>query len=276
MTTSNQQPDGPDLAVVIVSWNTADLLRACLRSLLASSGTCRLEVIVVDNASRDGSPAMVRREFPQVSLIENAANQGFAKANNQGITASQAGFVMLLNSDTEVPPGALDALLNFMAIHPEAGACGPSLVRPGGSPQPYAFGGDPTLAYLLARGLNRALFRRYLHDWATTVTQPVDWVSGACLLARRAAIQQAGLLDENLFMYFEDNDWCLRLRQAGWKIYLYPPVKVVHLGGQSFANNPAARDAYAHSLRYFYGKHYAPPAQWLLRLLLPLYRRVGA
>jgi len=148
-------------------------------------------------------------------------------------------------------------------------------VRPDGSPQPYAFGGDPTIGYLLARGLNRLLFRRYLHDWAPAAAQPVDWLSGACILVRRAAVEQAGPLDENIFMYFEDNDWCLRLRQAGWQIYLVPQVQVVHLGGQSLARNPAARGLYAQSLRYFYRKHYSAPAQWLLRLLLPLYQRLA-
>jgi GT2 family glycosyltransferase len=125
---------------------------------------------------------------------------------------------------------------------------------------------------LRARGFTRLGRRRHLHDWAAAQAQAVDWVSGACLLARRAAIAKAGLLDENFFMYFEDTDWCLRLRQAGWKVYLVPQARVVHLGGQSIAANPAARGAYAQSLRYFYRKHYSPTAQWLLRWLLPVYQ----
>lgn len=265
----------PQLSVVIVSWNTAALLRACLQSLLAGSTGPHIEIIVVDNASQDDSGPMVRREFPSALLIQNPTNAGYARANNQGIAVSRAPYVMLLNSDTQVPPGALAGLLDFVDGHPEAGAVGPRLVRPDGSPQPYAFGGDPTIGYLLTRGLNRILRRRYLHDWATSLAQPVDWVSGACLLARRAAIEHAGLLDENIFLYFEDNDWCLRLRRAGWKIYLVPQVQVVHLGGQSVAGNPAARGVYAQSLRYFYRKHYSPLAQWLLRFLLPIYQRVA-
>jgi N-acetylglucosaminyl-diphospho-decaprenol L-rhamnosyltransferase len=264
----------PHLSVVIVSWNTAALLRAGVQSLVAGSAGLNVEIIVVDNASQDESGPLVRREFPSVRLIQNPTNVGYARANNQGIAGSRAPYVMLLNSDTQVPPGALAGLLDFVAVHPEVGAVGPRLVRPNGSPQPYAFGGDPTISYLLARGLNRVLRRRYLHDWATPVAQPVDWVSGACLLVRRSAIEQAGPLDENIFMYFEDNDWCLRLRRAGWKIYLVPQVQVVHLGGQSVAGNPAARGVYAQSLRYFYRKHYSPLAQWLLRLLLPIYQRV--
>ena len=215
---------------------------------------------------------MVRAEFPAVTLIANTENLGFARANNQGIRASQGRYVVLLNSDTVVPPGALEALVAFMDAHPEAGVVGPRLLRPDGTPQPYAFGGDPTLGYLLRRGVNRLLFRRPLHDWATDAIQEVDWVSGACLMARRAAIDQAGLLDETIFMYFEDNDWCLRIRQAGWKVYYNPQAAITHIGGQSLAQNPAARRAYGDSLRYFYAKHYSLPAQWMLSVCLMLYR----
>ena len=268
-------PDSRELSIVIVSWNTAELLRACLNSLRTAGQGLAVEIIVVDNASADDSAPMVRRDFPEVRLIENAANAGYARANNQGIAGSQAPTVMLLNSDTRVPPGTLAVLLDFLAAHPEAGAAGPQLVRPDGSPQPFAFGSDPTLGYLLARGFNRLWGRRYLHDWAATRAEAVDWVSGACLVVRRAAIAQAGMLDEAIFMYFEDTDWCLRLRQAGWKIYRVPQARVVHVGGQSMARNPEARGAYAQSLRYFYRKHYSPAAQWLLRWLLPLYQRLA-
>jgi hypothetical protein len=219
---------------------------------------------------------MARAEFPAARLIANRANVGFARANNQGIRASQGRYVLLLNSDTVVPPGALAALVAFMDAHPAVGAVGPRLLRPDGAPQPYAFGGDPTIGYLLRRGINRLLFRRPLHDWATDAIQPVDWVSGACLLARRAAIEQAGLLDEAIFMYFEDNDWCLRIRQAGWQVIYNPRVAITHIGGQSLAQNPAARKAYRASLRHFYAKHYGPAASLLLRLLLPLYARLAA
>jgi GT2 family glycosyltransferase len=219
---------------------------------------------------------MVRAGFPAVTLIANAENVGFARANNQGIRACQGRYIVLLNSDTVVPLGALAGLVAFMDAHSDAGAVGPRLLRPDGTPQPYAFGGDPTLGYLLRRGINRLLFRRPLHDWATDAVQQVDWVSGACLLARRAAIEQAGLLDENIFMYFEDNDWCLRIRQAGWRVYFDPQVAITHIGGQSLAQNPIARRAYRESLRYFYAKHYGPAANLVLRVLLPFYARLTA
>ena len=216
---------------------------------------------------------MVQREFPDVHLIVNESNLGFARANNRGIAMSRGRYVLLLNSDTVASPAALEMLVAFMDAHLEAGVVGPRLLRPDGTAQPYAFGGDPTLGYLLRRGFNR-LRGRYLHDWDTDAVQEIDWVSGACMMARRAAIEQAGPLDESIFMYFEDNEWCLRIRNAGWKVYYDPQAAIVHLGGQSLAKNPAARQAYTGSLRYFYRKHYSRAAQMMLAALLPLYRRV--
>ncbi len=169
---------------------------------------------------------------------------GFPRANNRGIAASRGRYVLLLNSDTVALPTRSDMLVAFMDAHPEAGVVGPRLLRPDGTAQPYAFGGDPTLGYLLRRGFNRLLRGRYLHDWDTNTIQEVDWVSGACLMVRRAAIEQAGPLDEAMFMYFEDNEWCLRIRRAGWKVYYDPQAAIMHIGGQSLAKNPVARRAY--------------------------------
>lgn len=267
-------PNNGKLSVIIVNWNTKTLLQNCLRSLVAAGGYIS-KTIVVDNASTDGSSEMVVRGFPQVKLIRNSANMGFSAASNQGIHASTGRYVLLLNSDTIVPEGALEELACFVDDHPEIGACGPRLVRPDGTPQPYAFGSDPTPGYLLARGLNRLLLHRYLHDWATDTVQEVDWVSGACLMVRREAIAQAGLLDENIFMYFEDNDWCLRIRQCGWKVYYNPQVSIIHIGGQSLAQNPAARQAYYCSLNYFYAKHYRLLSRFLLQASLLPYRLLG-
>jgi GT2 family glycosyltransferase len=159
-----------------------------------------------------------------------------------------------------------------MEQHPEAGACGPRLIGPDGKPQAFAFGGDPTLKYLLWRGLNRLLWHRSLHNWETDQVQEVDWVSGACLLVRREIIDQIGLLDENIFMYFEDNDWCLRMRACGWKVYHNSPVSIIHTGGKSLSQNMAARLAYYKSLDYFYSKHYGPLARFLVRVCLVPYR----
>ncbi len=262
------------LSCIIVSWNAARQLADCLHSLPAGAQGSSYEIIVIDNASTDGSADMVAREF-QVRLIRNSENVGFARANNQGIRASTGRYVLLLNSDTIVPPGALPALVQFMDDHPDAGACGPRLARADGSTQLFAFGGDPTVRYLLARSWNRLLFHRALHDWETQKVQTVDWVSGAALLTRRDALERIGGFDEKFFMYFEDNDLCLRLRRAGWKIFYNPTVTITHFGGASVSQNPARTRWYDASLRYFYSKHYLPLARVVLELMLPLYRRIN-
>lgn len=275
----------PDLSIIIVSWNTRELLWECLRSVVSLQSSqasilktedCQLttEVLVIDNASTDGSADMVCTEFPEAHLIVNRENVGFARANNQGIRASQGRYVVLLNSDTVVRPDALAKLVGFMDGHPEAGAVGPRLRRVDGTAQPFAFGEDPTPGYLLRRSANRLLFRRHLHDWNTDAIQEVDWVAGTCLMVRREALDQVGLLDESIFMYFEDNDWCLRLRQADWKVYYNPQAEIVHIGGQSLTKNPTAQKSYHESLRYFYRKHYGSLPCTVLGISLRLYALV--
>lgn len=231
-------------------------------------------MIVVDNASKDDSVSMVESTFPLVRVIRNTHNAGFAKANNQGILASGGRYVLLLNSDTLVPPGSLSVLMELMERHPEAGACGPRLLRGDGSIQPFSFGGDPTPGYLLRRALTHLWLRRSIHDWDADDLLNPDWVAGTCLLARREAIDQAGLMDEAIFLYFEDNEWCLRMRRCGWKIYYCPQVSITHLGGQSVSRNPDAQGAYCRSLEYFYSKHYGPAARLWLKAALPVYRRL--
>jgi len=263
-----------NLSIILLSWNTAALLADCLRYIPAGADGLQYHVIVVDNASTDGSADMVARDFPAVQLIRSAENLGFARGNNLGIYATNPDtpYILLLNSDTVVKPESLTALVRFMDAHPDAGAVSPRLLRSDGTPQPYAFGYDPTPGYLLRRGFNQLVLRRHLHDWATEQLQTVDWVSAACLLVRRAAIEQIGLLDENMFMYFEDNDWCLRIRKAGWKVYYYPQTEIVHLGGQSLKKNPQAQQVYFSSLRYFYRKHYTLWMRVFLASFLPVYR----
>ncbi len=265
----------PALSIVIVNWNTSDLLQACLRACLASQGPSDLaEIIVVDNGSSDDSVARVRNTGPGFRVIENTQNVGFARANNQGLAQSHGRYVLLLNPDTVVPPGGLAALVAFMDSHLDAGACGPRLLQTDDTPQPFAFGRDPTPAYLFRRAVERLLRGQPLHNWDTAEVQRVDWVAGTCLCVRRTALEEVGLLDEAMFMYFEDNDWCLRLRRKGWNIYYNPQVAILHLGGQSRKQNPKAREAYYDSLRYFYGKHYGRLSQLWLWLSLPLYRRL--
>ena len=220
-----------DLLVVIVSWNTAHLLANCLRSILGGATGLTHKIIVVDNASTDGSPELIAREFSNVALICNTENIGFARANNHGWRTGNSTYVLFLNSDTMVPSEALKRFADFMDTHPDAGACGPRLMRADGTIQPFAFGGDPTPGYLLKRGLARWVLHHPLHDWETRTPQSVDWVSGACLFVRRNVLEQVGGFDENFFMYFEDNDLCRRIRKAGWKVFYNPEVTITHLGG---------------------------------------------
>ncbi|OQA45471.1 MAG: N-acetylglucosaminyl-diphospho-decaprenol L-rhamnosyltransferase [Chloroflexi bacterium ADurb.Bin325] len=242
------QPATCDLSIVIVNWNTRDLLASCLESIRgsgfqfsasgqqSSTSDLRSEIIVVDNASSDGSTTLVRERFPGVQLIENAANVGFARANNQAIALAQGRYVLLLNSDTVVHPGALAALVGFMDAHPAAGACGPRLLNADGTLQPAA---HPMLTP--GRELWRLLFleRLYpratypMHRWDTVTPRRVEVIKGACLLLRRAALDQIGLLDESYFMYTEEVDLCYRLAEAGWELWYVPIAEIVHFGGSS-------------------------------------------
>lgn len=263
-----------NLSIILVSWNVRDLLAQCLRSIAEPEDSLSVEVILVDNGSTDGTTAMVQKDFPWVKLIPLDWNSGFAIGNNVGIKASSGRYVILLNTDTIVPASTFARMVDFMEQHPEVGASGPRLVHPNSQIQAFAFGSDPTLSYLIRRGANRLVWRRALHNWHTDQIQAVDWVAGTALLVRRQAVEAVGLLDENIYIYFEDNDWCLRIRQAGWKIYYNPQVSIIHFGGQSISKNPnpAARNAYYNSLKYFYSKHYSPLAQLLLRIALGAYR----
>jgi len=264
----------PDISVIILNWNTAQLTHNCLTALLTTTATRTFEFIVVDNASTDGSVDKIRTLWPDLQVLESAQNLGFAGGNNLGLRQASGRYTVLLNSDTLASTRALEILADFLDKHPEVGAVGPRLRLPNGQAQPYAFGADPTPLYLLRRAVSALLWRRALHNWETEQSLEVEWVSGACLMARRAAYEQAGLLDENFFMYFEDNDWCLRFRQQGWKVAYHPLAAITHLGGQSRRQNAAAQAAYDASLRYFYRKHYSRLAQFWLALFLPLYRLV--
>lgn len=264
----------PDLSVIVVSWNVRELLSACLRAVPPATQGIAAETIVVDNASADGSADMVARQFPDAVLLRNDENLGFARANNRGMAAARGRYFVLLNSDTVAPPRSLSAMVAFMDAHPRAGAASPRLLRPDGAPQPYAFGRDPTPRYLLRRALAHRR-RGYLHDWGIDEPVQVQWVSGACLVARREAVEQVGGLDERIFMYFEDNDWCRRMRMGGWQVWYNPRAEITHIGGASLNQNPRARAAYYESLAYFYRKHYGRLAGAAMRLIVGLRNQVS-
>ena len=261
----------PTLSVIVVTWNVKDLLLRTLERLPAACAPLTWETIVVDNASNDDTDLAVAMSFPDVIYLRNHSNPGYAKANNQGLMLAQGDFLLLLNPDTEPDTGALAALVRFLQTRPKAGIVGPALVLRDGAPQPFAFGDDPTVAYLLRRHVRRLLRRGPLHNWGAAQASPVDWVSGACLLARREVYTQIGGLDEGMFMYFEDNEWCLRARQAGWQVWREPAARVVHIGGQSLKQNRRAPAAYYASLRTFYQRHYGPLDRLALALLLRLF-----
>lgn len=229
----------PDLSIVIVSWNTRDLLSRCLASIAAGQIALpgdTVEVIVVDNASSDGSVDLVRSAFPWVSLVENNANLGFARANNQGIALAHGRYVVLLNSDTEVQGDALARLAGFADAHPEAGAVGPRLLNADGSLQPSC---HPMLTparefwRLLFMDPIRPLATYPLQRWGTVQPRQVEVIKGACMLLRCEALAQVGALDERYFIYTEEVDLCYRLAQAGWELWWEPAARVVHFGGAS-------------------------------------------
>jgi N-acetylglucosaminyl-diphospho-decaprenol L-rhamnosyltransferase len=260
---------GPQVSIVIVNWNTRNLLLECLASIQAYSSQC--EVVVVDNGSTDGSVSALRSEFPNVIVIDRAKNEGYARANMAGFRAASGEYILFLNSDTLIPNGAIDNLVAFLECRPRIAACGPRLLQPDGKAQPFAFGNDPTLRYLLARACARIGMRAPLHDWETSEVQNVDWVSGACLLIRRSAFEQIGGFDEQMFMYFEDNDICLRLRKAGWGVAYNPHVAIAHIGGASLCDSSRRRRYYYQSLRYFFSKHYSIWNRAALRVFLAFY-----
>ncbi len=290
--------DQLDLLIVIVNYNTRDLLRDCLASIYESRGDFSYQVCVVDNGSHDDSAAMVRQEFPQAQLIANPINSGYASANNLGLRAfgfqdrPQARhpgpepvegasslvprYALLLNADTLLPPSALREMLDFMEAHPEAGAAGPRLVRQDGSLDLACRRGFPTPSAFFYRmlGLSK-LFPRSprFGRYNLTFLDPdelteVDSVVGAFMLVRAEAIYQVGLLDESFFMYGEDLDWAYRIRKAGWKIYYNPQVTVLHIKGASTKHSRRARYEFYRAMNIFYRKHYAATTPFWLHWLI--------
>lgn len=264
-----------------MNWNTRDLLRACLQSLYRYPPDVSFEVIVVDNASEDGSAAMVRAEFPQVVLIANSENRGYAGGNNQALAQAQGEYVLLLNPDTEVFPDTLDRALAFLEAHPDAGAVGAKQFFPGGRVQ-ASVRGFPTpanllwevsgLARLFPRWLGGYRMRGFTYDGVAVVEQPM----ATFLMVRRAVVEQVGLMDEAFPLFFNDVDWCYRIVQAGWRIYFVPEVQILHHGGASTrqVRLSAIRESHR-ALEVFYRKHYRGRVNPLLYALCIGAIRVG-
>jgi GT2 family glycosyltransferase len=249
-----------DLSIIIVNWNTRELLRKCLDSVLAPVADIDYETIVVDNASSDGSCEMVRDEFPSVRLVQNQTNVGFARANNQAINATDARYVLLLNSDAVLLPESVQALIAVLDRESRVAIVGAQLLNADGSFQgSFAdfpnFRGELLLATKLARWFLFPSYPNYPAE-LSQAGRAVDWVSGACLMARRTAIAQVGVLDEAYFMYSEETDWCYRMRRAGWRVYYEPRARVVHLIGQSSNRVPERRRSQVYRSKWlFMRKH---------------------
>ncbi len=279
--------DNLDLSLIIVSYNVRDLLIACLESIQSALASSRLryEIIVVDNASSDGSPEAVRHRFPGVRLIESPENLGFAAANNRGLQIAGGRVLVLLNPDTTVPPGTLEILFDYLGEHPDTGVVGPRLIYPDGSTQPSRRRFPTFLTGLLESTIvqdywpkNPAARRYYLADRPDNVTQDVEWLVGACLMARRKVFEQAGVLDEAFFMYSEEIEWCHRVRKAGWRTVYLPEATIIHHEGASSRQDVPARQINFDTSRVLlFERLYGRRIAWLLRgyLLATYIARIG-
>lgn len=260
-----------DLSVVIVNWNTKEILSECLQSLTLDTSLQMAEIILVDNASSDGSPVMVKERFPHVKLICNDQNLGFAKANNIGIRLSTGRYICLVNSDVIVLKDCFNSMLAYMDEHPEIGMLGPKILNPDRTLQPSCMG-FPTLWNMFCRALaldklfpgSKLFGGRLMNFWAHDTVSSAEVLNGCFLMVRREALEQVGLLDENFFFYGEDIDWCKRFHDAGWNVMFSPSAEAIHYGGASSSSAPIRFyiEMQRADLQYW-KKHHGMPS-WIL------------
>jgi len=271
--------NNPEISVIIVSFNTCDLLRDCLNTLIKESGNINYETIVIDNASKDNSAAMVANEFPQIKLILSKENLGFAAANNIGFAKAKGDYIVLLNSDAFLQPHALERSLAYMQANPKIGIGGARLINQDGSWQPSARMFPNLLNhFLVISGLankypNSKFFGRMDRTWADDEqSASIDWVPGAFSIMPRKALEKIGYFDEQFFLYCEEVDLCKRFKTAGYEIYYWPDVVVVHLGGESSksltdlemsTNGKQINLWQMRSTLLFYHKHHGAVITWL-------------
>ena len=261
-----------DLSIVIVSWNTKVLLNDCLKSIYAALPPGEHEIWVVDNASTDGSSQMVVERFPKAHLLRNETNPGFGAANNQAIRQCSGRYILLLNPDTYVRTNALEILVDFMDMHPNAGVAGSKYLNPDNTLQRscYPF---PTLTRELWRLLHLDRFWLYgKYDqgkWDQVKPRAVDVLQGACLILRKEALHQVGLFDEDYFMYTEEVDLCYRFKEAGWLLYWVPSAEIIHYGGQSTQQMASEMFLSLYQTKLlFFRKHYGTAKALLYKLIL--------
>ncbi|MBX4188053.1 MAG: glycosyltransferase family 2 protein [Candidatus Doudnabacteria bacterium] len=258
-----------DLSVIILSYNTKQLLKDCLNSVLASDSKYRTEIFVPDNGSTDGSIEMVRSEFPQVKLIENGSNFGFAKGNNVAIRQATGRHIMLLNSDTVVKPDTFSKMIEKADSDPGIGALGPKILLRNGELDPACRRKFPNPANAFLRLFGLKKFSDYNITGSLEQEMEIDALTGACMLVPKKVVDSVGMLDEQFFFYGEDLDWCYRIKEAGYKIIYFPSAEILHLKWSSSRNIPFKIVKVAHiAMIVFYKKHYAPkypaPFNWLV------------
>jgi GT2 family glycosyltransferase len=226
-----------DLSIIIVNWNTKQLLLNCLASIYRTVHHVTFEIIVVDNASTDGSAEAVSKAYPSITLISNPSNLGFGGANNRALKRMRGNYAVILNSDILLRESALENMVDFMEHHPEAGLCGPQLLNADDTKQNSAGNLPVLLTEFMSKRLVRMLFPKiYYRAFRTKLfeeTVQVDVVIGACMMVRKKAIESVGMMDEDYFLFYEETDWCYRMRRGGWRVYHLPEAKIYHLGGQS-------------------------------------------
>jgi len=240
-----------DLSIIIVNWNTGDLLLECIRSIKETVKNYEYEVFVVDNASTDSSLESVERNHSEIIILKNQKNLGFAKGNNQALPRCQGRFILLLNPDTVLIDDAVDRMCGYLDAHPSTGVIGPRLLNDDGSHQPSTAGSFPTLSIIIneAFGLTK-LFPKFSRTRGLYIRSGenkslgVDWVSGACLMIRSEIIKKVGMLNEGFHLYYEDQEWCYRIKKSGYKITFNPQAKVVHYGKSSSESRPLRKSKY--------------------------------
>ena len=268
-----------NVSIIVVNWNTKSLLRDCLASVYGQSRDIDFEIIVVDNASTDGSKEMIRNDFPKVVLIENIKNRGFAAANNQGIDVAKGRYVLLLNSDTIVLGDCIANIVSFADTQPRAGVIGCRVLNSDRTLQPTCFMFPSVLNLFLSSSYlyklfptNRFFGRERMTWWNANDVREVDIIKGCFMLIRREAIEQVGRMDENFFMYAEETDWCYRFKKRGWKVMFAPVGEIIHYGGQSTTQIPVAMIVLLRlSILKFIKKHYSWPSHVIARFLVALF-----
>jgi N-acetylglucosaminyl-diphospho-decaprenol L-rhamnosyltransferase len=262
-----------DLSIIIVSWNVKELLKKCLRSILTQTQNISYEIIVIDNASIDGTADMIKREFPEVKLVINDRNLGFAAANNQGIKLAQGEILILLNPDTEIVDNALSEMVGYLKKHLKIGILGPKLLNSDKTLQPSIRRFPNLLDQLLILTKLPNFFPKLIakytaQDLDYQKSQVVEQVMGAALMTRREVINKIGNLDENFKLWFNEIDWCLRSIKTGWQNHYLAQAEIIHYKGQSFSQLQAIKKQYEwnKNLLYYFAKH-KPRWQWLVLLL---------